>query len=82
MGNNEPDYKDNLYFEPVSVENKPSSVHEENEKLKKQLDKAIEWLTAISTLSCMWDEDVKEQVMMVNRWANEALKEIKEYDGK
>jgi hypothetical protein len=50
--------------------------------LKKQLDKAIEWLTAISTLSCMWDEDVKEQVMMVNRWANEALKEIKEYDGK
>lgn len=55
-------------------------LQKEVDRLKKQVSIAIEWLDAIGTFTCMWDEDVKEQVMTVFRWCREAVKEIKELD--
>ena len=55
-------------------------LQKEVDRLKKQVNIAIEWLDAIGTFTCMWDEDVKEQVMTVFRWCREAVNEIKELD--
>lgn len=37
---------------------------EKCERLQKQLDVAVSWLESISTLTCCFDEDLKEQI----RW--------------
>ena len=53
---------------------------EKCERLQNQLDVAVSWLESISTLACCFDEDLKEQIMMVYRWSCEALEEIKELE--
>lgn len=47
-------------------------ISKENRKLKEELKEAQEMFDVISTHSCIPDEDMKEQLKDVSRWANEA----------
>ena len=83
------DYENNLAFAPTSADDlneqgRQSEVLvaalEKCEKLEKQLKIAIDMLEVISTHTCFWDEDTKEQVSTVYDWSREALEQIEELD--
>ena len=83
------DYENNLAFDPTSADDlneqgRQSEVLvaalEKCEKLEKQLKIAINVLEDISTHTCFWDEDTKEQVSIVYNWSCEALEQIEELD--
>ena len=93
MSNNAPDYEDNLVFPPQEIKSQDDIKHQDTrssdvlikavekcEKLEKQLKIAVEILDVISTHTCFWDEDTKEQVSMVYAWSSKALEQIKELD--
>lgn len=83
------DYENNLAFDPTSADDlneqgRQSEVLvaalEKCEKLEKQLKIAINVLEDISTHTCFWDEDTKEQVSTVYAWSSKALEQIEELD--
>lgn len=91
--NNEPDYENNLAFPPQEIKSQDDIKHQDTrssdvlikavekcEKLEKQLKIAVDILEVISTHTCIWDEDTKEQVSTVYDWSREALEQIEELD--
>ena len=87
------DYENNLVFPPQDIKSQDDIKHQDTrssdvlikavekcEKLEKQLKIAIDILEAISTHTCFWDEDIKEQVSIVYNWSSKALEQIEELD--
>ena len=89
----QPDYENDLVFPPQEIKSqheltKPQERQsdvlikaiEKCEKLEKQLKIAVDVLEVISTHTCFWDEDTKEQVSIVYAWSSKALEQIEELD--
>jgi Tat protein secretion system quality control protein TatD with DNase activity len=68
--------KTGVYSFPEGKE--PKDLEKQIKVLKKQLKIAVDILEVISTHTCIWDEDTKEQVSTVYNWSREALEQIEE----